>query len=118
MVKLNKNLLHCMAIYNSSLMHLAYMVICSQVADSSNMTASEKFTGSNPKRFKNIFTFGGIGITCNNQKIKGKLDNQGYPCMFVKQDSSMTEVWNVKATVGEQGRRPERLYTSVGSITR
>jgi hypothetical protein len=47
------------------------------------MTASEKFTGSNPKWFKNLRTFGEIGITYNNQKIKGKLDNRGYPCMFI-----------------------------------
>jgi Reverse transcriptase (RNA-dependent DNA polymerase) len=47
------------------------------------MTASEKFTGSNPKWFKNLRTFGEIGITYNNQKIKGKLDNKGYPCMFI-----------------------------------
>jgi hypothetical protein len=39
------------------------------------MTASEKFIGSNSKWFKNILTFGEIGITYNNQKIKGKLDN-------------------------------------------
>jgi hypothetical protein len=47
------------------------------------MTASEKFTGSNPKWFRNLRTFGEIGITYNNQKIKGKLDNRGYPCMFI-----------------------------------
>jgi hypothetical protein len=47
------------------------------------MTASEKFTGSNPKWFKNLHTFGEIGITYNNQKIKGKLDNRGHPCMFI-----------------------------------
>jgi hypothetical protein len=47
------------------------------------MTASEKFTGYNPKWFKNLRTFGEIGITYNNQKIKGKLDNRGYPCMFI-----------------------------------
>jgi hypothetical protein len=47
------------------------------------MTASEKFTGSNPKWFKNLRTFGEMGITYNNQKIKGKLDNRGYPCMFI-----------------------------------
>jgi hypothetical protein len=46
-------------------------------------TASEKFTGSNPKWFKNFCTFGEIGITYNNQKIKGKLDNRGYPCIFI-----------------------------------
>jgi hypothetical protein len=40
------------------------------------MTASEKFTGSNPKWFKNLRTY-------NNQKIKGKVDNRGYPCMFI-----------------------------------
>jgi hypothetical protein len=28
-------------------------------------------------------TFGEIGTTSNNQKIKGKLDNRGYPCMFI-----------------------------------
>jgi hypothetical protein len=47
------------------------------IVDSSTMTASEKFTGSNPKWFKNFLTFGEIGITYNNQKIKGKLDNRG-----------------------------------------
>jgi hypothetical protein len=47
------------------------------------MPASEKFTGTNPKWFKNLRTFGEIGITYNNQKIKGKLDNKGYPCMFI-----------------------------------
>jgi hypothetical protein len=47
------------------------------------MTASETFTGSNPKWFKNLRTFGEIGITYNNQKIKGKLDNRGFPCMFI-----------------------------------
>jgi hypothetical protein len=47
------------------------------------MTASEKFTGSNPKWFKNLLTFGEIGITYNNQQIKRKLDNRGYPCMFI-----------------------------------
>jgi hypothetical protein len=47
------------------------------------MTASEKLTGSNPKWFKNLCTFGEIGITYNNQNIKGKLDNRGYPCMFI-----------------------------------
>jgi hypothetical protein len=53
------------------------------IVNSSTMTASEKFTGSNPKWFKNLQTFGEIGITYNNQKIKGKLDNRGYPCMFI-----------------------------------
>jgi hypothetical protein len=53
------------------------------IVESSTMTASEKFTGSNPKWFKNLCTFGEIGITYNNQKIKGKLDNRGYPCMFI-----------------------------------
>jgi hypothetical protein len=48
------------------------------------MTASEKFTGSNTKWFKSLGTFGEIGITYNNQKIKGKkLDNRGYPCIFI-----------------------------------
>jgi hypothetical protein len=47
------------------------------------MTASEKLTGSNPKWFKNLRTFGEIGITYNNQKIKGKLDSRGYTCMFI-----------------------------------
>jgi hypothetical protein len=47
------------------------------------MTVSEKFTGSNPKWLQNLRTFGDIGITYNNQKIKGKLDNRGYPCMFI-----------------------------------
>jgi hypothetical protein len=47
------------------------------------MTASERFTGSNPNWFKNLRTFGEIGITYNNQKIKGKLDNRGYPFMFI-----------------------------------
>ena len=46
------------------------------IVDSSTMTASEKLTGSNTKWFKNLVrTFGEIGITYNNQKIKGKLDN-------------------------------------------
>jgi hypothetical protein len=49
----------------------------------STMTASEKFTGSNPKWFKSLRTFGEIGITYDNQKIKGMLDNRGYPCMFI-----------------------------------
>jgi hypothetical protein len=40
------------------------------------MNASEKFTS-------NLLTFGEIGITYNNQKIKGKLDSRGYPCMFI-----------------------------------
>jgi hypothetical protein len=53
------------------------------IVDSSTMTASEKFTGSNPKWLKNLRTFGEIGITYNNQKIKNKLDNRGYPCMFI-----------------------------------
>jgi hypothetical protein len=53
------------------------------IVDSSTMTASEKFTGSSPKWFKNVHTFGEIGITYNNQKIKGKLDYRGYPCMFI-----------------------------------
>jgi hypothetical protein len=43
------------------------------------MTASEKFTGSNPYWFKNFCTFGEIDITYNNQK----LENRGYPCMFI-----------------------------------
>jgi hypothetical protein len=47
------------------------------------MTASETSTGSNPKWFKSLRTFGEISITCNNQKIKGKLDNRGYPCIFI-----------------------------------
>jgi hypothetical protein len=47
------------------------------------MTASEKFTRFNPKWFKNLQTFGEIGITYTNQKIKGKLDNRGYPSMFI-----------------------------------
>jgi hypothetical protein len=47
------------------------------------MTASEKFIGSNPKWFKNLCTIGEIGVTYNNQKIKGKLGNRGYPCMFI-----------------------------------
>jgi hypothetical protein len=33
------------------------------IVDSSTMTASEKFAGSNPKWFKNVRTFGEIGIT-------------------------------------------------------
>jgi hypothetical protein len=53
------------------------------IVDSSTMTASEKFTGSIPKWFKSLRTFGELGITYNNQKIKGKLDNRGYPCMFI-----------------------------------
>jgi transposase InsO family protein len=36
------------------------------IVDSSTMTASEKFTGPNPKWFKNLCTFGEIGITYNN----------------------------------------------------
>jgi hypothetical protein len=47
------------------------------------MTASEKLTGSNPKWFKNLRTFGEIGITYNNQKIKGKFENRGYPWLFI-----------------------------------
>jgi hypothetical protein len=47
------------------------------------MTASEKFNRSNPQWFKTLRTFGEIGITYNNQKIKGKLDNRAYPCMFI-----------------------------------
>jgi hypothetical protein len=47
------------------------------------MTAYEKLTGSNPKWFENLRNFGEIGITYNNLKIKGKLDNRGYPCMFI-----------------------------------
>jgi hypothetical protein len=46
------------------------------------MTASEKFTGYNTKWFKNVLKFGEIGITYNSQKIN-KLDNRGYPCMFI-----------------------------------
>jgi hypothetical protein len=53
------------------------------IVDSSTMTASEKFTGSNPKWFKNLRTFGEIGISYINQKIKGKMDNRVYPCMFI-----------------------------------
>jgi hypothetical protein len=53
------------------------------IVDSSTMTASEKFTRSNPRWFKNLNTFGEIGITYNNQKIKEKLDNRGCPCMFI-----------------------------------
>jgi hypothetical protein len=34
------------------------------------MTASEKLTGSTPKWFKNLHTFGEIGVTYYNQKIK------------------------------------------------
>jgi hypothetical protein len=47
------------------------------------MTSSENFTGSNPKCFQNLCSFGEIGITYNNQKIKGKLDSRGFPCMFI-----------------------------------
>jgi hypothetical protein len=57
------------------------------------MTASEKFTGSNPKWFKNLRTFGEIGITYNNQKIKGKLDNRGYPCMFIAMQKIMHQMF-------------------------
>jgi hypothetical protein len=40
------------------------------IVDSSTMTASEKFTGSTPKWFKHLHTFGEIGVTYDNQKIK------------------------------------------------
>jgi hypothetical protein len=53
------------------------------IVDSSTMTGSEKLTGSNPKWFKNLITFGEIGITYNNQKNKSKLDNRCYPCLFI-----------------------------------
>jgi hypothetical protein len=32
---------------------------------------------------KTYVLFGEIGITYNNQKIKGKLDNRCHPCMFI-----------------------------------
>jgi hypothetical protein len=38
------------------------------IVDSSTMTASEKFTGSNPKWIKNLHTFGEIGNAYNNQR--------------------------------------------------
>jgi hypothetical protein len=99
MVKLNVNLLHCTARFGLSLIRLAFQLsyipdymsyaakcvtqLENTIVDSSTMTASEKLTASNPKWFKNLCTFGEIGITYNNQKIKGKLDNRGYPCMFI-----------------------------------
>jgi hypothetical protein len=53
------------------------------IVDSSTMTTSKNCTGSNPKRLKNLRTFGEIGITYSNQKIKGKLDNRSYPRMVI-----------------------------------
>jgi hypothetical protein len=43
------------------------------IVDSSTMTASEKIIGYIPKWFKNLRTFGEIGITYNNQKLKASL---------------------------------------------
>jgi hypothetical protein len=43
------------------------------IVDSSAKSASQKFVGRNPNGF------GEIGITYNNQKIKGILDNTGFP---------------------------------------
>jgi hypothetical protein len=81
-------LVHYMERYDLSLMQLAFQPyyapdyghmqprcvtqLENTVVDSSTMTASEKFIGSNPKWFKNLRTFGEIGITYNNQKNKGQ----------------------------------------------
>ena len=53
---------------------------------SANGTSSyQKFYSKDPKWMRNLKCFGEIGIVTNHKhkKICGKLDDQGFPCMFV-----------------------------------
>ena len=46
-------------------------------------SAHKKFYGNNPSWIKNLRTFGEIGILNDGRKIKGKLNNRGFPAMFI-----------------------------------
>jgi Reverse transcriptase (RNA-dependent DNA polymerase) len=53
------------------------------IIDESAQSASEKLLGFNPPWTKNLHTFGEIAIAYENTKIKSKLQNRGFPCMFI-----------------------------------
>jgi hypothetical protein len=48
-------------------------------------SASERFYGRNPSWINNMRTFGEMAIVTDHQhkKMRGKLDDRGYPCIFI-----------------------------------
>jgi hypothetical protein len=81
-------------------------------------TPYELFYGSNPKWVLHLHSFGEIAIVKNNKKIKSKLENKGFPAIYLGPAEDHKEdvynFWNTKTRSHFQSRTAIFLQMSYG----